>query len=169
MTDKEFNALLMEKLEELPYTKHLDDGQFNDGQLYGFECGANWAYEKILKSGNLTEKQLSLSEKVHEGQLASLEIEDIIFQAFSKYETEIYKTLDFSITTDYYDNSIVIKFAPTVSYPYALHEEIRNIILNIGFTSIFLSFENDTKGLYYGIHAGPDWNKLLHKQGVLPH
>jgi hypothetical protein len=34
-------------LEELPYTKHLDDGQYNDGQAYGFECGARWAYEKL--------------------------------------------------------------------------------------------------------------------------
>jgi hypothetical protein len=40
-----FEEALQIKLNELPYTKHLDDGQYNDGQLYGFELGARWAYE----------------------------------------------------------------------------------------------------------------------------
>jgi hypothetical protein len=43
----QFEELLQVRLEELPYTKHLDDGQYNDGQAYGFECGARWAYEKL--------------------------------------------------------------------------------------------------------------------------
>lgn len=43
----QFEKLLSARLEELPYTKHLDDGQYNDGQAYGFECGARWAYEKL--------------------------------------------------------------------------------------------------------------------------
>ena len=111
---------------------------------------------------NLTNK-LSLTGRVHDGKLSGLEIEDIIRQAFEKHESEFYKTLDFSIKTDYYDNSIVIEFDPSIPYPYLLHKEIRNIILNMGFTKIFLSFENDTKELYYGTHDGPNWNELLQK------
>ena len=45
----QFEELLQVRLEELPYTKHLDDGQYNDGQAYGFECGARWAYEKLSR------------------------------------------------------------------------------------------------------------------------
>ena len=47
-SDEEVN----EYLNTFPYTKHLDDGQYNDGQAYGFECGARWAYEK-LSSGTI--------------------------------------------------------------------------------------------------------------------
>jgi hypothetical protein len=35
------------RLDELPYTKHLDDGQYNDGQAYGFECGARWVMDYV--------------------------------------------------------------------------------------------------------------------------
>ncbi len=45
----QFEQLLSARLEELPYTKHLDDGQYNDGQAYGFECGARWAYETLSR------------------------------------------------------------------------------------------------------------------------
>ena len=38
-----FEELLQKELDKLPYTKHLDDGQYNDGKLAGFELGARWA------------------------------------------------------------------------------------------------------------------------------
>ena len=40
---KTFDEALEEKLKELPYTPHLDDGGYNDGRIDGFESGANWA------------------------------------------------------------------------------------------------------------------------------
>lgn len=40
---KTFDKSLEEKLKELPYTPHLDDGGYNDGMVDGFESGANWA------------------------------------------------------------------------------------------------------------------------------
>jgi hypothetical protein len=43
----QFEELLQVRLDELPYTKHLDDGQYNDGQVAGFEYGARWLYEKL--------------------------------------------------------------------------------------------------------------------------
>jgi hypothetical protein len=38
-----FEEELQKELDKLPYTKHLDDGQYNDGQVAGFEIGARWA------------------------------------------------------------------------------------------------------------------------------
>lgn len=40
---KNFEELLQKELDKLPYTKHLDDGQYNDGKIAGFELGARWA------------------------------------------------------------------------------------------------------------------------------
>ena len=39
---KNFEELLQKELDKLPYTKHLDDGQYNDGKIAGFELGARW-------------------------------------------------------------------------------------------------------------------------------
>jgi hypothetical protein len=38
-----FESALEAELNKIPYTKHVDDGQYNDGQLAGFEKGAEWA------------------------------------------------------------------------------------------------------------------------------
>lgn len=48
-----FEELLQKELDALPYTKHLDDGGYNDGQLAGFELGARWALS-ILNRSNCT-------------------------------------------------------------------------------------------------------------------
>ena len=40
----------LEKL--LPYMKHLDDGQYNAGQLVGLEIGATWGYNKTKEKYN---------------------------------------------------------------------------------------------------------------------
>jgi len=47
-----FEELLQKELDKLPYTKHLDDGQYNDGQVTGFELGARWALSlfAVIKS-----------------------------------------------------------------------------------------------------------------------
>ena len=46
------------ELQKLPYTKHLDDGQYNDGQLVGFEFGATWGYNKAKEKYKYTEEDL---------------------------------------------------------------------------------------------------------------
>jgi hypothetical protein len=46
-----FEELLQKELDKLPYTKHLDDGQYNDGQVAGFELGARWALSLFAVSG----------------------------------------------------------------------------------------------------------------------
>ncbi len=34
-------------LKSFPYTKHLDDGQYNDGQIVGAELAIEWMRDKI--------------------------------------------------------------------------------------------------------------------------
>ena len=38
-------------LKSFPYTKHLDDGQYNDGVIVGAEMGIEWMRDKI-QGGN---------------------------------------------------------------------------------------------------------------------
>jgi hypothetical protein len=45
-TDEE----LWERLQKLPYTNGLDDGQYNDGVIDGFEQGVRWVYQKLSGS-----------------------------------------------------------------------------------------------------------------------
>jgi len=43
-SDKEIGK----EMDKLPFSKHIDDGLYNDGQLIGFELGAKWMRDKIL-------------------------------------------------------------------------------------------------------------------------
>ncbi len=45
----DLDELISVELKKLPYEKHVDDGQFNDGQLAGFELGAEWGFQKALE------------------------------------------------------------------------------------------------------------------------
>lgn len=45
ISDKEIEIFM----NSFPYTKHLDDGQYNDGVLVGLELGIEW-YREQLKS-----------------------------------------------------------------------------------------------------------------------
>ncbi len=49
---------LEDELKKLPYTKHLDDGQYNDGQLAGFEGGAKWGYNQAKEKYKYTEEDM---------------------------------------------------------------------------------------------------------------
>jgi hypothetical protein len=55
--DDVWKAGLEDELNKLPYTKHLDDGQYNDGVLVGYELGATWGYNKA-KETLYTEEQV---------------------------------------------------------------------------------------------------------------
>jgi hypothetical protein len=48
--DDVWNVGLGDELNKLPYTKHLDDGQYNDGVLVGYELGATWGYNKAKET-----------------------------------------------------------------------------------------------------------------------
>jgi hypothetical protein len=43
-----FEDAMEAEINKLPYTKHVDDGQYNDGQLAGFELGARWAAGRVF-------------------------------------------------------------------------------------------------------------------------
>ena len=69
---KDFETKLQAELDNLPFTQHLDDGQFNDGQIAGFEAGAEWA-ESINRSENPDSSKASVcrvkrckSDKLHD-------------------------------------------------------------------------------------------------------
>lgn len=61
---KNFEDLLQKELEKLPYIKHLDDGQYNDGRIEGFELGARWAKSKLLVSGSLQFSKCKCGQKL---------------------------------------------------------------------------------------------------------
>jgi hypothetical protein len=58
--EPEFEKLLQKELDKLPYTKHLDDGQYNDGQIAGFEIGARWAFRLFVEQSRQTNVRRSL-------------------------------------------------------------------------------------------------------------
>jgi hypothetical protein len=58
-----FEELLQKELDKLPYTKHLDDGQYNDGQIVGFEIGARWALS-LFNTIEQNEQLCSCSSKI---------------------------------------------------------------------------------------------------------
>jgi vacuolar-type H+-ATPase subunit H len=41
-------------ISTFPYTKHLDDGQYNDGVIVGIELGIEWYREQLKKKQNGT-------------------------------------------------------------------------------------------------------------------
>ena len=45
--NKELEEKLYKRINELPYTKHLDDGLYNDGQVSGFEQGAKFMFDLL--------------------------------------------------------------------------------------------------------------------------
>lgn len=40
---------IQKEIDKLPYTKHLDDGMYNDGKIDGFTEGINWFKTQLLK------------------------------------------------------------------------------------------------------------------------
>ena len=65
--DDVWKAGLEDELNKLPFTKHLDDGQYNDGQLAGFELGATWGYNKA-KENTYTKEQLIKAISMAKGE-----------------------------------------------------------------------------------------------------
>jgi hypothetical protein len=64
-----FEELLQAELDKLPFEKGLDDGQYNDGKLAGFEMGARWANEKIIEDLEAENTKLIVKIKMQREQL----------------------------------------------------------------------------------------------------
>lgn len=85
----------------------------------------------------------TLAQKLHEFGRIKFEIENIIEEAFEKYEPEIYTDLDFSIGSDEYDNSIEIYIYNVIPAPYEPCLEIRKIIYDMGFGMVYWNFKDE--------------------------
>lgn len=74
------------RLKELPYTKHLDDGMFNDGQISGFESGAEWGYNKAREKYKFTEEDVRKAiEWVNNGNGSSLRNTEFFYPQADKF------------------------------------------------------------------------------------
>ena len=60
----DFEEQLKIELDKLPYEKHVDDGQYNDGQLDGFELGARWAFALGGVISSLEKENKELKEQI---------------------------------------------------------------------------------------------------------
>lgn len=79
---KAFDISLEEKLKELPYTPHLDDGGYSDGVIDGFESGANWASQSPELINEILTKYHEWAENLPAN----------IFDKWSKEEGDFEKT-----------------------------------------------------------------------------
>ena len=97
----------------------------------------------------MSEKEKTVAEQLHESYIVQSKVEDIIMEAFEKYEPETYKNaFDFHISSDWYDNSIEIFLDGQFPYPYEPCDEIRKMIYDLGFGIVYWNFLNETTQLY---------------------
>lgn len=97
-----------------------------------------------IKENNKEIKTLSIAERLHDSYIVQEQVEQVIFEAFEKYEPEIYKKLELHIGSDSYDNSIEIYFDISLPYPYEPCKEIREAVYKLGFSSVYWNFCKDT-------------------------
>jgi hypothetical protein len=72
LEDDVWNEGLEDVLNKLPYTKHLDDGQYNDGVITGFEAGAIWGYNRAKEKYKWTDDDvIRIVEKSRETGLTA--------------------------------------------------------------------------------------------------
>lgn len=89
----------------------------------------------------------TFAEQLHQAQTITLQITEIISTTFEKFEPETYDTLDFHISSDYYDNSIEIYVENVMAYPYEPCWQIRDVIYALGFSIVYWNFA-DSDGKY---------------------
>lgn len=78
-----FLSELEKRLELLPFTKHLDDGQYNDGVVTGFEMGADWVYTSHVEP--LQKENERLTEMLND----SIEVREILENKIDSLTTEL--------------------------------------------------------------------------------
>jgi hypothetical protein len=109
---------------------------------------------RIIKKTQM-DNQKTLADRLIEGELAKGKIIDELFDAFEKYEPEIYKKLDdIEIGCDYYDWSVEIYFKDSLPYPYEPCKEIRDMVYNMGFDKVYWNFTKDTRDVICDRYIG---------------
>jgi len=97
---------LEKEINKLPYTKHLDDGQYNDGQLAGFEFGATWGYNKAKEKYKYTEEDLKKAF-FSGGNFKNIEEFDYFIKSLQElkmpvgFKSEIINTSNMGVTLSY--------------------------------------------------------------------
>jgi len=93
------------------------------------------------------ENKRTVAERLHDSFRVQMEVDELISDLFEKYEPKIYDTLDFSIGSDDYDNSIEIYIKNSIPYPYEPCYEIRKAIYDLGFGNVYWNFLGDKREL----------------------
>ncbi len=112
----------IEKL--LPYMKHLDDGQYNSGQLVGFEIGATWGYNKTKEKYKYTEFDIIKAfeygwnqrhyGKIDENEL--LKIQKIFIQSLQQPKMPVaFECLTFDTGNDELDGTHILGIRTTTN------------------------------------------------------
>ncbi len=85
----------------------------------------------------------TIAERLHDSYRVQGQVEEIIMEAFEKYEPDNYDKLDFSIGSDDYDNSIEIYIKNIMPYPYEPCWDIRDVIYALGFGTVYWNFADE--------------------------
>lgn len=109
-----------------------------------------WGYRRGYESGiEVLEKKIEFEESVanqlHKYSSIESTVSETIWNAFEKYEPEVWKTLEFHIGSDWYDNSIEIYIENHLPYPYEPSWKVRDEIYALGFDIVYWNFA-DEKG-----------------------
>ena len=107
------------------------------------ECKMPLPKDKLIYTNENTTCLGCLGKKaaqMQEAQRLISSIETFIFEAFSIYEYTVATSLEFEISSDYYDNSITIDMLNKIPYPYEPKLETRAYIKHLGFEKIFWTF-----------------------------
>lgn len=93
-------------------------------------------------------EEKSIADKLHQAYITINKVEEIICDAFEKYEPEVYQNLDFTIGSDEYDNSIEIYIKTVLPYPYEPSWHIRDEIYKLGFSKVYWNFIDEPNGKF---------------------
>lgn len=87
----------------------------------------------------------NIAERLHDSYIIQNLVEEKILDLFEEFEPDVYENpeFDFSISSDYYDNSIEIYFNFSLPYPYEPSKEIREKIYEMGFSMVYWNFKED--------------------------
>jgi hypothetical protein len=104
-----WSAGLEIELDKLPYTKHLDDGQYNDGQVAGFELGAEWGFNKAMELNK--DKMFTLGQLITAMDMARVMVDgkyansgEYIYN-FIQQPKEIEVEIEMEVVPDFYSRS----------------------------------------------------------------
>jgi hypothetical protein len=112
------------------------------------------------RSEQINLQKPTVAERLHDSYRVQSEVENVIMEAFEKYEPEIYEKLDFHISSDYYDNSIEIYFDVSLPYPYEPSKEVRQTIYDLGFSIVYWNFLKDVMDVPCNRVAPPQPNNI---------